>query len=432
VAPRAADTPATHGDGTPRPDGVAFCAAAFLITLTLVVSRRPDGITNPQFWAEDGTLWYTQAYTRGPLAALALPAGGYLQSFSRLTAALSLAVDLRWAPLVFNVMAALAQTLPALVLLSDRFAAIIPDRRWRAFAALLWIGAPNGFEIQSNVTNTQTHLALLALLLVLATPPRGALGRICDVILILLAGFSGPTCALLVPVAALAWWHDRRHWRLVLLLTLLLPATAQIATYLSSDGRGRMQTPLGATPLGFLRIVGGQIVVGGTLGMDGYRALRRPGGAWTSAAAALFGIGGLAFAARALWLSRSTSLRLFVLFAGLAFTAGLSSPAIVQVPRWEGLQVPGAGIRYYAPPILAWLAVLLWSAARDPSALVKYVARATLAAALLIGMPLDWRVTPRPDLDFATHAARFAAAEPGTVVKIPIPPTGWEMRLRKH
>ena len=121
-----------------------------------------------------------------------------------------------------------------------------------------------------------------------------------------------------------------------------------------------------------------------------------------------------------------------MLFATLALGAGLASPAIVHVPRWDGLLVPGAGIRYYAPPILAWLAVLLWSAARDPDGRVKYAARAALGAVLLIGMPLDWRVAPRPDLDFAAHAARFAAAEPGTLVRIPIPPVGWEMRLRKR
>ena len=431
MAPRAADAPVTRAGASRRATGAAFWTAAFLVALALVVSRRPDGITNPQFWAEDGKLWYAQAHQHG-LAALALPAAGYLQSFSRLVAGLSLAVDLRWAPLVFNAAAAVAQTMPPLLLLSERFAFAIPDLRVRVLAALLWIGAPNGFEIQSNVTNTQTHLALLALLLVLATPPRTSLGRACDVLLILLAGFSGPTCVLLVPVALLAWWHDRERWRLVLLAVLLLPATVQTATYFSSGGRGRERTELGAGPLALLQIVGGQIVVGGTLGVDGYRALRWFRGWVYPAGAALAGVAGVAFAARAVWLSRSAPLRLFLLFAALALAAGLSSPALAHVPRWEGLRIPDAGVRYWAPPILGWLATLLWSACADPDARVKQVSRAALAAVLLIGLPLDWRVAARPDLDFPSHAARFDAAEPGTVVRIPIPPAGWEMRLRKR
>jgi 23S rRNA (pseudouridine1915-N3)-methyltransferase len=83
--------------------GVPAMACAVLATIGLIVARRPDGIWNAQFWAEDGKTWYAQAYNEGALHALLLPAGGYLQSFSRLTAALSLAFDLRHAPLVFAV-----------------------------------------------------------------------------------------------------------------------------------------------------------------------------------------------------------------------------------------------------------------------------------------------------------------------------------------
>ena len=102
------------------------------------------------------------------------------------------------------------------------------------------------------------------------------------------------------------------------------------------------------------------------------------------------------------------------------------------MPRWQALLVPNAGIRYYAPPILAWLAVLLWSACRDPSPAFRTLSRLTIAAVLLVGMPTDWRVAPRVDLDFARQADLFAAAPPGTEVRIPIPPMGWRMKLYKH
>ena len=431
MAPRAADAPVTRAGASRRATGAAFWTAAFLVALALVVSRRPDGITNPQFWAEDGKLWYAQAHQHG-LAALALPAAGYLQSFSRLVAGLSLAVDLRWAPLVFNAAAAVAQTMPPLLLLSERFAFAIPDLRVRVLAALLWIGAPNGFEIQSNVTNTQTHLALLALLLVLATPPRTSLGRACDVLLILLAGFSGPTCVLLVPVAALAWLRDRRRWRFVVLATLAVPAAVQLGVYLRTGGAGRQSTALGASAVRFLQIVGGQVFVAGTLGAKLYERLFVHGGRLFAAVPLLAGIGGLAFVARALRVSRSAPLRLFVLFASLALAAALWSPVLSAVPRWDGLRLPNVGIRYVAPPILAWLAVLLWSACADPSGRARLGARLTLAAVLLIGLPSDWRVAPRPDLDFPRHAERFERRRPGKPIRIPIPPEGWKMKLWKR
>jgi len=118
--------------------------------IALIASRRPDALTRPQFWAEDGAVWYAQAYNDGAWSALLHPWTGYVQTFSRLTAAVSLSVPLVDAPLVFAVAALVAQAVPPLFLLSSRFAGC--------------------------------------------------------------AGVSGPTCALLLPVAALVLLQ-RRHRR---------------------------------------------------------------------------------------------------------------------------------------------------------------------------------------------------------------------------
>ena len=407
-------------------------ALLYLAAVALVVSRRPDGITYPQFWAEDGMVWFAQAYNEGALPALLSPWTGYAQTFSRLVAAVSLLVPFRDAPLVFNVAAVLAQALAPFFLASSRLASVIPDRRIRLLAALLWIGAPNGFEIQSNVTNAQTHFALLSLLIVLADAPPTRAWAVFDVSALLLGGLSGPTCVLLVPVAALAWLREPRRWRFVVLATLAVPAAVQLGVYLRTGGAGRQSTALGASAVRFLQIVGGQVFFAGTLGAKLYERLFVHGGRLFAAVPLLAGIGGLAFVARALRVSRSAPLRLFVLFATLALAAALWSPVLSAVPRWDGLRLPNVGIRYVAPPILAWLAVLLWSACADPSGRARLGARLTLAAVLLIGLPSDWRVAPRPDLDFPRHAERFERRRPGKPIRIPIPPEGWKMKLWKR
>jgi hypothetical protein len=404
----------------------------YLAAVVLVASRRPDGLTNPQFWAEDGAVWFAQAYNDGALPALLTPWTGYLQTFSRLVAATSLLVPLRDAPLVFNLAAVLAQALAPFFLASSRLGSIPPDTRVRLLAALLWIGAPNGFEIQSNVTNVQTHLALLSLLIVLADPPPTRAWAAFDVMALLLGGLSGPTCVLLVPVAALAWWCDRHPRRLLIVATLLVPAVVQAIVYATTGAAGRATTPLGATPLRLVQIVGGQVIFAGTLGAKPYLELFRLGWQPFTLAGTVGGIAGVAHAARALWISRSIPLRLFALFATLALAAALSSPALDAVPRWDGLRLPYVGGRYDAPPVLAWLAILLWSACADPWPRARRLARLALAAVLLVGLPLDWHVPARPDLAFVRHAARFEDQPPGAQVAIPIPPAGWTMELRKR
>ena len=38
---------------------ILVCAAA------VIVYRRPDAVTNPQFWAEYGTYWFAESYNNG-------------------------------------------------------------------------------------------------------------------------------------------------------------------------------------------------------------------------------------------------------------------------------------------------------------------------------------------------------------------------------
>src|SRR5258705_6445526 len=102
-----------------RWQAIAVSLGVILVVTVLVVSRRPDAFTKPQFWAEDGTFWFAAAYNQGPLIGFRTPAGGYYQSFARLAAAASLPFGLRAAPLLFNVAAVLAQILAPLYLLSS-------------------------------------------------------------------------------------------------------------------------------------------------------------------------------------------------------------------------------------------------------------------------------------------------------------------------
>src|SRR5258708_12821630 len=60
---------------------IAYFAGSFLI----LFSRRPDAILNPQFYAEDGTYWYADAYHFG-FRCLFIPEAGYLLTVPRLLA----------------------------------------------------------------------------------------------------------------------------------------------------------------------------------------------------------------------------------------------------------------------------------------------------------------------------------------------------------
>ncbi|NET62611.1 MAG: hypothetical protein F6K47_42925 [Symploca sp. SIO2E6] len=140
------------------------------IAVAIVVSRRPDVVFNAQFYAEDGRVWYADAYNLGAIPSLFLPYAGYLTTIQRLGGAVSQIFPFLWAPLVFNLIAIIIQILPAILITSSRFSVLIPNRYSRLFLAFLYLALPNSIEIHANLTNTQWHLAIVAYLVVAATP----------------------------------------------------------------------------------------------------------------------------------------------------------------------------------------------------------------------------------------------------------------------
>jgi len=413
-----------------------------LASAVAIAARAPDVFTRPQFWAEDGKVFYATAYNRPGPATMLLAYGGYLQTFPRIAGFVSQAVDVASAPLAVAVLALLVQMVAPVFLLSDRFAWAVPGRVQRLVLAAVLLAAPNVMEVHVNVTNSHVHLAFLAFLVLLAEPRASRGWRTFDVAVLLLSGLSGPFCLLLWPVAVLCWWRRRDRWSAVRLACVLGAALLQVAVILmpagtvpgtgSSSGMTsrRPRSVHGATLENLLEIFGGQIVVGGLSGVWTYARLHA--GAFTAHPwlPAVIGLGGIAFVARAAWVTSSFALRLLLLFGAIHLAAGLTSPIIIgPAPLWELLQIPGAGQRYYYTMTLAFLATVLWTLVADPRVAMRVVAGVAVAVLVLVGIPGDLRIAPRADLDFPAQAKRFVGSPPGTIVRLRIAPEPFRMVL---
>jgi hypothetical protein len=105
-----------------------FQFALFLLAFLVAFSHRPDTLLNAQFWAEDGTFWYADAYNLG-FHSLIMPEAGYLHTVARLVALFALFFPLSVAPLIMNLCALAVQILPVNVFLSSRFSAIPLETR---------------------------------------------------------------------------------------------------------------------------------------------------------------------------------------------------------------------------------------------------------------------------------------------------------------
>jgi len=400
---------------------IAFFASSFLI----LFSRRPDAILNPQFYAEDGTYWYADAYHFG-LRCLFMPEAGYLHTVPRLVALFTLLFPLAVAPLIMNICALFVQILPVSLFLSARFRSIpLPIRLLGSF---LYLALPNSAEIHANTTNIQWHLALLVLLVLLAPDESSRLWRLVDFPALFLVSLDGPLGIFIVPVAAVLL-AKRKNVQSGVYLAVLLPGViVQSCTVLLSHTRNLGSN--GATLARFVSILGRQIFLGPLLGTGTLIASVRHGGPPLAIEIIATAVG-LAILFYALYRG-PLALKLFISFAAVLFTACLARPlASDPGEQWEIMMVPTHFTRYYFFPMLAFVAALVWLVQPFQARALRWPALAILLL-LPIGIFRDWRYPRYVDYNFPSFVDSFKHSATGTKFTILINPPGWEMHLIKH
>jgi hypothetical protein len=406
-----------------------FHPAVFLSAFLLIFSRRPDAVSNAQFFAEDGQRWFADAYQHG-LRCLFVPdqAGGYVHTVPRLAALVSLLFPFARAPLVLNLCAILIQILPVTFFVSSRFSAI---PLWkRLVMSFVYLGLPNAYGTNANVTNLQWHLGLLAFLVVLAEPARDRIWQIFDGIVLILISVESPIGIVLASFAALRWWM-RRERSTMLSLALLLPG-AVIQTIVVLMSHARRIGPNGASMHRLVSIVGRQIFLASLLGKNTvlHFALRYPEHSCYLLEAIASGVG-LAILLYAIRYA-PTELKLFIVFSFCILGLSLARPlaGTPDQPQWEWLRFPGTSNRYFFFPILAFLTALLWIADAAKHRVMR-LCSIVLLLCLPVGIRRDWRFPAFTDMHFRAYALQFQMARSGTKMVIPLNPTPWTMILIK-
>ena len=398
-----------------------------LLCFAALVSRSPSVVFRPQFWAEDGQLFYQQAHALGFLHTLIIPYGGYLLTLPRLIAGLSLLLPLSLAPLLFNLMALLIQCLPAVYLFSARMQNIGPLPA-RILLAFLYIGVPNVARIHGNLTNAQWHLAVLCWLILLAPPPRSVRAAAFDVTALSIGAFTGPFAIFLLPVAVVVAWSRRDMWTVRRAGILCLGALVVPATVLLS-ARPKPPAGLGASFPAFCRILAFQVFVPVFRGVNNSAQFARHPAvlSFLSYAITAAGLAMLAY----VFVHGNMEIRCFLLFAALVLATALAKPlASLTEPQWVALQRQGSTHRYWLIPELAVAVAVVWLA----STVANRVARAASAALICVILVVDiayWRLPELPDLHFASYVAAFKALPVGAHIQIPVNPPGWSLELTK-
>lgn len=402
----------------------------------LILLRKPDTITNPQFWAEDGTMWYATAYNQG-VSSLVKPQAGYFQTYSRLTALVAQLFPVSTGPLIFTLSAVLAQTLPVYLITTKRIKKTIPSSVCRFILILLFLLLPNVGEAYLNVTNAMWYLSI-ALFIILVTRPDDPSVHKLDFLFILFAGLSGPFSIFLTVVFICTGIVQKKKKIPQHILLLILTAMIQVTGLLLSKAGGRVFFPTGISFVMLEQIVVKQIVWGALAGKIGQAAITKYFSSFSWTILQMTTYYAICLVCFCL-LKGPLVLKQFILFALLIFISTLCMPT-AQTPtpgvtNWQ-LFSQAYDVRYWLIPMLAFLISIVWAATSQNPLFIRISGYAFLAIFFIFCLKNyrqyhNFRYGPLEDLHYSRYSEIFETSQRGTVFSIPINPHGWVMTLTK-
>jgi len=169
--------------------------------LIIYCFRSAPFLLNPQFWAEDGVIYFQSAWNEG-FSSMLKPYAGYYCTISRLIALLASWGPVEYGPLIFALPSFILQALPLYLIFSDRTNTIFPKESLRFAFGFIYVASPGQFETFITATNLQWYLPVYIILLMFAEKPRNVVAQITEYIYLIICCISGPYVVFLFPLYA--------------------------------------------------------------------------------------------------------------------------------------------------------------------------------------------------------------------------------------
>ena len=368
-----------------------------LLAVALIALRKSDSLLNPQFWAEDGGLFFIEAERYGGWHQLFRSYEGYLHFLPRLIAALGTPLPLTLVP-AFYACSALAITgLIAWWLQSPRIS--LPGG---AVAVIALAAVPHTGEVYLNLCNLQWITALGLFALVLTEDATTSAVRAGEIALLVVTGLSGPFIILALPLFAWRGWARRSLWSYILLFTALVCAAAHLSGLLTRAAPTDTTT---WAPLQHAAVIGRRVIVTLFFGELSFPKI----------VCAVFAFATTLVLAATLWRRRSLAPGGLLLLAAALFVLAATGYK-VRPDTWT-LSELGNGDRYFfiAKIVFVWLiaALAVTSGPRLHPALLALLVLPLIVNATRFIFP------PAPDQNWAASCALIARGQP---VWVPILP----------
>ena len=326
-------------------------AAAVLIGTFAQVVRLPGDTAYNTIWAEDGSVFLSQALNQGILRAFAIPYGGYLHTVPRVFAAVAAVLPLAWAAAIFGVGSAVLVSLLG-VFLYRATERLILSRPLRLVLSAMFVVIPVvGFETEANAANLHFYLDFVAVW-ALFWRPQSRMANTVSAAVCFLAASSDAVTLFLLPIAIARLVATRFRGESIPAYGLIAGLLLQIPVILTS--RETYWAP--NIPLDFVAVFGARValpfIVGGALSDRLWADI-----AWVAPALA-----GAILCAGIVWLALTRRISSAAWVALIFVVVAIVLAGLPIIGRYEDAMFPrgvallGIPARYWGVPLL-----MLWS-----------------------------------------------------------------------
>lgn len=393
-----------------------------IFSALIIFLRKSDSILNPQFWAEDGTVFFADQFNYG-ISSLIKPYVGYLHLVPRLIALLThLTGAITFAPLIYN----LGSFVITIFVISHIFSPRLNLNRKPILALSLVLIPLTSSEVFLTITNLQWLLAVLLVIVLLKESPDTMYGsvivqQISDVAIVILCGLTGPFIVFLLPFFLWRCRPPAKNFDILLAFAAVTVACVQMYFVLDDDFVPITTDNTIYRVSDFAKILGqrmfGNLFLGSWLPyrinafvlcvlfllvimfvVDTVRRERKRG-----FPAALFLLFSTTITVTMFWRFLSTDLR----------------------PYLMNFLTPGWCERYFYLPyvMICWSLVICMD---HDSLWRKLLAGICLAIIFISSVTSGFCAKPLPDLNWKNYSSQITSS---SAMAIPINPSGWEIHL---
>jgi len=182
-----------------------------LITLLVLIYRRPDSFFKPHFWAEEGMFFYAEAYQEG-WKSIFNTCAGYFHLYPRLIANITVQANLplHLTPVVFTLSCLLINFL----LIFYVWKRLPFSETQRFFIAITLVMIPLQAEVFMNLTNIQWSMVFFPLIIFSGNQLSEKKSYfILDIIILILSAFTGPNYVVLLPLFLILFINSSKQFK---------------------------------------------------------------------------------------------------------------------------------------------------------------------------------------------------------------------------